>query len=89
MSFFSKLFKSDKTKNENQGNESKVEIAASATANDASVNSELIAVITAAVMAVMSSNAASDLMIRSIRRVGRNSPVWNIAGRDEYLMSKL
>lgn len=53
------------------------------------VGAELVAVIMASVMACYGGNVTSDLKIKSIKRVGRHSPVWNTAGRDEYIGSKL
>lgn len=51
---------------------------------------ELVAVITAAVMAIFAgSNSSSDIRVKAIRRTGRTSPAWNVAGRDEYLATRL
>lgn len=50
---------------------------------------EIVAVIMAAVLSMMSVRNLGDLQIKSIRRIGRHSPVWNTAGRDEYITSKL
>ncbi|NMA65868.1 MAG: hypothetical protein GX957_06445 [Clostridiaceae bacterium] len=52
-------------------------------------NDEVVAAIMGAIMTLLSDTATSDIKIRSIRRIGRVSPVWNIAGRDEYIASKL
>lgn len=53
------------------------------------MNDEVVAAIMGALMAFMSTHAVTDLKIKSIRRTGTVSPVWNIAGRNEYLASKL
>jgi len=57
--------------------------------NAASLNEEVVAAIMGALMAFMSDYAVSDLKIKSIRRTGTVSPVWNIAGRQEYIAAKL
>jgi len=49
---------------------------------------ELIAVITAAIAASMQSSA-SGIRVKSIKRIGHTTPIWNIAGRNEYILSKL
>lgn len=93
MSLFSKLFGADKSQNNNLPNEmaSKAESAAALQDKnqDMKDNGELVAVIMAALMNMLSKEAASELSIKSIRRIGRNSPVWNVAGREEYITSKL
>lgn len=66
-----------------------VETAAPAQADDGA----LIAVISAAIAAVLESEggegAASGFVVRSIRRVGQNAPVWNRAGREEQVYSRM
>jgi len=58
-------------------------------ANDATVdNTELIAVITAAIMACMQ-DTGTGLRVRSIRRIGHTTPIWNVAGRNEQILSKI
>lgn len=93
MSLFSKLFGSDKSKNDSpiKENISKRESAAAlqSKGQDIKDDGELVAVIMAALMNMLSGDVLSDLHIKSIRRVGRTSPIWNVAGRDEYLASKL
>lgn len=54
-------------------------------AND---DNEIIAVITAAVMACMQASG-SGLLVRSIRRIGHTTPIWNIAGRNEQILSRI
>lgn len=49
---------------------------------------ELIAVFTAAIMC-MTGAGAPAFRVTSFRRTGRNSPVWNARGRDEYISGKL
>lgn len=51
-------------------------------------NTELIAVITAAIMACMQ-DSGTGLRVRSIRRIGHTTPIWNIAGRNEQILSKI
>ncbi len=92
MSLFSRLFGNDKSQDAAlKENTSKAESAAALqdTVQENVDDGELVAVIMAALMNVLSANAVSDLKIKSIRRVGRNSPVWNLAGRDEYIAAKL
>ena len=85
MSLFSKLFGSNNSQNGSE-NKSRVESAAAVQGNQD--DGELVAVIMAAVMNMLSVNASSGLQIKSIRHLGRSSPVWNLAGRDEYITSK-
>lgn len=49
-------------------------------------NTEIIAVISAAVMACMQ-GSSTGLRVRSIRRIGHTTPIWNVAGRNEQTMS--
>lgn len=49
---------------------------------------EVLAVITAAI-ASMSTKPGHKLVVRSMRRVSQNSPVWNSAGRVERLRRNL
>jgi sodium pump decarboxylase gamma subunit len=59
------------------------------TTNDAAVdNAEIIAVITAAIMACMQ-GSTTGLRVRSIRRIGHTTPIWNVAGRNEQILSKI
>ncbi len=87
MSLFSRLFKNDKSQNINQETDrdsKNVEVSPVNTENE-----EIVAAIMGAVMAMMQSDVRTDIRIKAIRRIGRTSPVWNIAGRDEYLAVKL
>lgn len=88
MSFLSKLFGTDKSQNEAalSENRSRSESAASLQNQN---DSEIVAVIMAALMDILSGTYPGELRIKSIRRTDRRSPVWNIAGRDEYIVSKL
>jgi sodium pump decarboxylase gamma subunit len=52
------------------------------------INPELLAVITAAVAACMQSTN-TGYTVRSIKRIGHTTPIWNVAGRNEYILSKL
>ena len=52
-------------------------------------NDELIAVLTAAVMASLQTQPHCELRVTSFRRIGQTAPVWNTAGRSEYIASKL
>ena len=49
-------------------------------------NTEIIAVISSAVMACMQ-GSSTGLRVRSIRRIGHTTPIWNVAGRNEQTMS--
>jgi hypothetical protein len=89
MSLFAKLFGSEKTQKNNAAYESKNESAVSLNIKEKADDGEIVAVIMAALMNMLSDRAKGGLQIKSIRRVGRNSPVWNLAGRDEYITSKL
>lgn len=51
------------------------------------INPELLAVITAAVAAYMR-NSNTAYMVKSIKRVGHTTPIWNVAGRNEYIFSR-
>ncbi len=48
---------------------------------------ELIAVISAAVAAVMG-RPSSNVIVRSIKRVGINTPSWALAGRQEQISGR-
>jgi sodium pump decarboxylase gamma subunit len=50
---------------------------------------ELIAVITAAVLASMEKKPECRIQVKSVRRIPQASPVWNLAGRTELLSDKL
>ena len=45
---------------------------------------EEIAAVIAAVVAMMS-ESGNGLVVRSVRRVGKNTPVWSASGRQEYM----
>lgn len=51
-------------------------------------DTELIAVITAAIMACMQ-GSGTGLRVRSIRRIGHTTPIWNVTGRNEQVLSKI
>lgn len=50
---------------------------------------ELIAVLTAAVMAYSKPGVGSDIVVKSFRRIPLDSPVWNVTGRMEHIAGKL
>jgi len=52
-------------------------------------DSELIAVLTAAVVAAMGGSAESSIRVKSYRRIPQVSPVWNTISRKEQLAAKL
>ncbi|NLX76893.1 MAG: OadG family protein [Clostridiaceae bacterium] len=52
------------------------------------LNPEVIAVIAAAIAASMG-GSGSDIKVRSIRRIGHTTPIWNVAGRNEYILTRL
>ena len=89
MSLFAKLFGLEKAQKDTAANVSKSESAASIHVKEKAEDGEIVAVIMAALMSMLSYQSNDGLHIKSIRRVGRNSPVWNVAGRDEYIASKL
>ncbi len=62
-------------------------IVSSADVNNSSDETELIAVIMAAITTAM--GAGNGFRLRSIRRSGRNTSSWNLSGRDEYLATRL
>jgi len=93
------MFRNRKNNNHNNSNVQKKDIQIKdkaettiATVNSESasegINSELIAVIAAAIAACMS-GSGTGFRVRSIKRVGHTTPVWNVAGRNEYILSKL
>jgi sodium pump decarboxylase gamma subunit len=54
----------------------------------ANTDTEIVAVITAAIMAYMQ-DSGIGLKVRSIKRIGHTTPIWNIAGRNEHILSKM
>lgn len=52
------------------------------------ISSEIVAVITAAIMASMQGNG-TGLHVKSIKRIGHTTPIWNVAGRNEYILTRL
>jgi glutaconyl-CoA/methylmalonyl-CoA decarboxylase subunit delta len=52
-------------------------------------NEELIAVLTAAVVSSMREKTMSKIKVKSYRRIPQTSPVWNMTGRMEQILSKL
>lgn len=88
MSFFARLFGLPNTQ-QDSGNFTINECAASTLDPNNPNNTEIVAVITAALMNILSEENNGQLRIKSIRRTGRSSPVWNLAGRSQYIESKL
>lgn len=91
MAIFGRRRKSDEEMNarllESSGLESATALSRSEAAD---INGEeLAAAIMGALMCYFDTHTSGGLRIRSIRRIGRNTPVWNTSGRDEYLASKL
>ena len=56
--------------------------------NGDNLNGEILAVISAAVAALYT-RPGYNLVVRSIKRIGATSPVWNTTGRIERLSRKL
>ncbi len=50
---------------------------------------ELVAVLTAAILASVRNTTECNLRVKSFRRISQNSPAWNTAGRNEYISGKL
>jgi hypothetical protein len=50
---------------------------------------ELVAVVTAAIQTSMKAGSQNSLVIKSIRRSGQASPIWNKTGRLEHISKKL
>lgn len=51
-------------------------------------DTEIIAVISAAIAAYMQ-GSGTGLRVKSIRRIGHTTPVWNVTGRNEQILSKI
>lgn len=49
---------------------------------------ELVAVITAAITAHMD-NSGAGIKVKSIKRIRHTTPIWNVAGRNEYILTRL
>ena len=86
--------RNNKSINKNNDSDSGKGISVHSTTNVNSSSSldglspELIAVITAAIAACMDSSGAG-LQVKSIKRIGHNTPIWNVAGRNEHILSKI
>ena len=87
-------------KRNNEANENRISYAEKSSTNTASpvansniasnaLSSEMVAVITAAVMASIDGNNNSGLRVKSIKRIGHTTPIWNVAGRNEYVLTRL
>lgn len=89
MSFFTKLFGTDKSQNEAMLNKNSSRSESAVSLQEQNNDGEIVAAIMAALMNILSDGSTGELRIKSIRRTNRMSPVWNTAGRDEYIISKL
>ncbi len=89
MSLLAKLFGTDKSQNEAKLNENASRSESAVSLQNQKNDGEIVAVIMAALMNMLEDSFTGELRIKSIRHTGRRSPVWNIAGRDEYIVSKL
>ena len=49
---------------------------------------EEIAAVIAAAVALMAQEGANGLVVRSVRRVGANTPAWGLSGRQEYVNTR-
>ena len=49
---------------------------------------EEIAAVIAAAVALMAQEGANGLVVRSVRRVGANTPAWSLSGRQEYVNTR-
>lgn len=92
---FSKIIESTGKKNINKATEQKNESSVveidekSSDIENSTSNEELVAVITAAVMACMKRTPGCKIQVKSFRRIPQTSPAWNIRGRNEYINNKL
>ena len=50
---------------------------------------ELVAVLTAAIMASVKRSSECNIKVKSIKRLPKTSPVWNTTGRNELIAGKL
>ena len=60
-------------------------VAAPAPAAAAADEDEEIAAVIAAVIAMYAAEGGNGLVVRSVRRVGMNTPAWSASGRQEYM----
>ncbi|HHU90682.1 MAG TPA: hypothetical protein GXZ22_06460 [Clostridiaceae bacterium] len=89
MSFFSKIFGTEKSQNIASLNENPSRSESAVSFQYQGIDNEIVAVIMAALMNMLDHKSTGELKIKSIRRTDRRSPVWNVAGRDEYIAAKL
>ncbi len=78
----------DKNKSVISNNNVEKPISESNASQGDNIDPELLAVISAAIAASMQS-ANTGYMVRSIKRIGHTTPIWNVAGRNEYILSRL
>lgn len=85
-------FENKKNNNGNNGGGKDVTVQPTVNVNPSSsvdeLSPELIAVISAAIAASMGSSGIG-LQVKSIKRIGHTTPIWNVAGRKEYILSKI
>jgi glutaconyl-CoA/methylmalonyl-CoA decarboxylase subunit delta len=84
---FSKLFSAGRTVKENKKGITITSVKD--TLGNNVQDEELIAVLTAAVVSCMREKTMSKIKAKSYRRIPQNSPVWNMTGRMEQILSKL
>ena len=86
--FVSGKSKSASNSSEQANNTSTDTIVEAQTDNEALSDDSLIAVLTAAVMA-MQNNPDIKIRVTSFRRIPQSSPIWNTIGRRERMENKL
>jgi len=59
------------------------------TVENSESDGELVAILTAAILASMKDSTKCKIRVKSFRRVEVSSPVWNVAGRTEQILGKL
>lgn len=94
ISLFVKVFNGGKNKPDNSVSadnqaEGSDTTSYSEAATTADSDNELIAVLTAAIMASGMTRPDSKIRVTSYRRVPVTSPVWNVAGRTEVISGRL
>lgn len=57
--------------------------------SDSTSDEELVAILTAAVLASMQNGAECNIKVKSFRRLPQQAPAWNTAGRMEHIAGKL
>lgn len=80
--------KSDENKANKSDNSAEKPVSENKALPADNINPELLAVITAAVAASMH-GTNTGYTVRTIKRIGHTTPIWNVAGRNEYILSRL